>query len=381
MDDPRHFLSKLHSKVVTRERLSLEDGLDLFRSPDVVKIGDLAQSVRRRLHGNTVYYSVNFHLNHTNVCDTRCYFCAFSRDAGDPGAYTLTVDEIETRVREALARWDINEVHIVGGHNPALRLDYYTEMIRRLRQIKKERAGTGEGKNVPLFIKAFSATEINGIAKREGLGIREVLEILKQAGLDSMPGGGAEIFSPEVRRKICPRKMSGEEWIAAHRTAHELGIPTNATMLYGHLENDHDCVEHMLKIRALQDETGGFQAFIPLPYCQPRSKSGPAALSRSVPGETSGYLDLKVLSIARLMLDNVPHVRVHGAATGLKLAQASLSFGVDDIGGTNLDEKIMRESGGANGEKSLSPADLVRYIESAGYTPCLTDSSYAGLQV
>ena len=213
MDDPRHFLSKLHSKVVTRERLSLEDGLDLFRSPDVVKIGDLAQSVRRRLHGNTVYYSVNFHLNHTNVCDTRCYFCAFSRDAGDPGAYTLTVDEIETRVREALARWDINEVHIVGGHNPALRLDYYAEMIRRLRQIKKERAGTGEGGNVPLFIKAFSATEINGIAKREGLGIREVLEILKQAGLDSMPGGGAEIFSPEVRRKICPRKMSGEEWI------------------------------------------------------------------------------------------------------------------------------------------------------------------------
>ncbi len=380
MDDPHHFLSKINSKVETRERLSFEDGLDLFRSPDVVKIGDLAQSVRQRLHGNTVYYSVNFHLNHTNVCNTRCYFCAFSRDAGDLGAYTLTVDEIETRVREALARWDINEVHIVGGHNPALRLDYYAEMLHRLRQIKEERAETGDEKKIPLFIKAFSATEIKDIAKREGLGIRGILEILKQAGLDSMPGGGAEIFSPEVRRKICPQKISGEEWIAVHRTAHELGIPTNATMLYGHLENDHDRVEHMLKIRALQDEMGGFQAFIPLPYCQPRSKPGLLALSQAVPSETSGYLDLKVLSIARLMLDNVPHIRVHGAATGLKLAQASLSFGVDDIGGTNLDERIMRESGSTSGEKVLSSADLVRYIEDAGYVPCLVDSSYAGLQ-
>lgn len=344
----------IREKIKTGKRLSLEDGLELFRSTDILSIGGLAQEVRERMHGRRVFYSINLHLNHTNICSTRCRFCAFSRDANAADAYALTLDEIEARVREAIEKSNINEVHIVGGHNPDLGMDYYGAMLQRIRRLSSE-----------IYVKAFSAPEIHDLAKRSGISIEEVLKRLRQTGLNSLPGGGAEIFDPEIRKRLCPQKISGEEWLQIHRTAHQLGIKTNATMLYGVGETDEARVEHLLKLRKLQDETHGFTAFVPLAYNS--GKTG---------AETSGYLDLKVLSISRLLLDNISHIKVHWSATDLKFALAALSFGADDIGGTNLNEQVLHEAGSSS-LKGLSSAELVRCIRDAGYEPCKVDSSYS----
>jgi len=351
-------LQTIYPKVQNQERLSAEDGLALFKSTDILAIGRMAHEVRERMHGRRAFYAVNFHINPTNICSTRCEFCAFSRDAGVPDAYALTLDEIEEKVRGAVNRHPVNEVHIVGGHNPELGLDYYLEMMRRIRQTSDE-----------IFIKAFSASEIDFMARLSGLSWTEVLRRLKEAGLDGMPGGGAEIFDPGVRAKICPKKISGEEWLQIHRAAHAIGIKTNATMLYGHIETDEQRVAHLLKLRELQDETKGFNAFVPLAY-NPENNA-----LRGVQ-ETSGFLDLKVLSISRLLLDNIPHIKAHGSATNLKSVQVALSFGADDVGGTNLHERVMREAGG-HAPEGLSSGDLIRCIRDAGFEPCLVDSSYA----
>ncbi|MFH1800269.1 MAG: CofH family radical SAM protein [Candidatus Omnitrophota bacterium] len=350
-------IKDVFQKVQNQERLSFEDGVQLFKSTDILAIGRMAHQVRERMHGRHAFYARNLHLNPTNVCSTRCEFCAFSRDVDAPGAYTLTLDAIEQKVRDAVDRRRINEVHIVGGHNPALEFDYYLEMIRCIRRISKE-----------IFIKAFSASEIDFMANQSGFPWAEVLCRLKAAGLDGMPGGGAEIFDPEVRAKICPQKISGEKWIEIHRIAHKAGIKTNATMLYGHIETDEQRVSHLLKLRELQDETQGFYAFVPLAY-----HSGNNVL-RGVERE-SGFLDLKVLSISRLLLDNIPHVKVHGSATDLKFVQVALSFGTDDMGGTNLHEKVMHEAG-SHAPEGLNPDDLIRCAADAGFDPCLVDSSY-----
>lgn len=330
----------------------------LFKSTDLLAVGRMAHEVRERMHGRRAFYAVNLHLNPTNICSSRCEFCAFSRDTGAPDAYALTLDEIEEKVREAVRRYCINEVHIVGGHNPALGFDYYLEMLRRIRRISEE-----------IFIKAFSAPEIDFMAKCSGLSWAEVLHRLKEAGLDGMPGGGAEIFDPGVRAQICPKKISGEEWLRIHRAAHGAGIQTNATMLYGHIETDVQRVAHLLKLRELQDETHGFNAFVPLAY-----NPGNNALKGAK--ETSGFLDLKVLSISRLLLDNIPHIKAHGSATDLKFVQAALSFGADDMGGANLHEKVLREAG-SRASEGLSSDDLIRCIRDAGFEPCLVDSSYS----
>ena len=358
MGCPSSPLKDIHKKVQVRERLTFKDGVQLFKSTDILTIGAMAHQVRQRMHGRHVFYAVNLHLNPTNICSVRCEFCAFSRDAGDPDAYALTLEEIEKNVRETVDRWQINEVHIVGGHNPALSFDFYLAMIQKIRRID-------EG----LFIKAFSAPEIDDLAKRSGLSWAEVLRRLQDAGLDGMPGGGAEIFDPEVRRKLCPKKISGEDWLSIHKTAHQLGLRTNATMLYGHIETDEQRVAHLLKLRDLQDETQGFSAFVPLAY-NPWNN-----VLRDVK-VTSGFLDLKMLSISRLLLDNVPHIKVHWSATDLKFAQGALSFGADDIGGTNFHERVMREAGG-RAPKRLSSEDLIRCIKNAGYEPYLVDSSYS----
>ncbi len=351
-------LQDIQQKLKAGERLSLEDGRALFESTDILTIGRMAQDVRERLHGRRAFYAVNLHLNPTNICSTRCEFCAFSRDAGALDAYALTLDEIEKKVRTAVEQFQINEVHIVGGHNPALGFDYYLEMLRRLRRIDSK-----------IFIKAFSAPEIDDMAKRAGISWEEVLTQLKGAGLSGMPGGGAEIFDPEVRAKLCPGKISGEEWLGVHRTAHGLGIKTNATLLYGHIETAVHRVAHLLKLRDLQDETGGFSAFVPLAY-HPQNNALKGAR------ETTGFLDLKMISISRLLLDNIPHIKAHGSATNLKFIQAALSFGADDMGGTNLQERVMHEAGSRSPE-GLGAADLVRCIRDAGYTPCRVDSSYS----
>jgi aminodeoxyfutalosine synthase len=368
----------------------------LFRNHDILAIGRMAHQVRERMHGRRVFYSVNLHLNPTNICSARCEFCAFSRDAGAPDAYALTLEEVEEKVREALSRWQINEVHIVGGHNPALTLDYYIEMLRRIKGDRLNFAkGTGtffsekgsqspEILPVPLFIKAFSAPEIDDLAKRSELSWAEVLRRLQEAGLDGMPGGGAEIFDPEVRRKICPKKISGEDWLGIHKTAHQLGLRTNATMLYGHIETDAERVAHLLKLRDLQDQTQGFSAFVPLAYNSGGGQAPQLLLSQESAGVpvslTSGFLDLKMLSISRLLLDNVSHIKVHWSATDLKFAQAALSFGADDIGGTNFHEKVMREAG-SRAPEGLSSGDLIRCIKDAGFEPCQVNSSYGAKKV
>jgi aminodeoxyfutalosine synthase len=407
---------EIQNKLKAGERLSSEDGLRLFKSTDILAIGRMAHQVRERMHGRRAFYAVNLHLNPTNICSTRCEFCAFSRDVDAPGAYALTLDEIEQKVRDAVDCYQINEVHIVGGHNPALGIDYYVEMLKRICRIKEgesrfasamrnaqrttkklkinslsvDRSTLREKMAAPFFIKAFSAPEIDFMAKRSGLSWAEVLRRLKEVGLDGMPGGGAEIFDPGVRAKICPKKITGEEWLQVHRTAHTLGLKTNATMLYGHVETDEQRVAHLLKLRELQDETQGFNAFVPLAYMRSTINGQRAtlklktqslrvarcALREKIPIPlASGYLDLKVLSISRLLLDNIPHIKAHGSATDLKFVQAALSFGADDMGGTNLHEKVMREAGGRAPE-GLSSEDLVRCIKDAGFEPCRVDSSY-----
>lgn len=357
MGDSVSSLKDILQKANTGRRLSFEDGVRLFQTTDILTLGKMAHRVRQRLHGHRVFYSVNLHLNPTNICSARCDFCAFSRDAGDPDAYALTLDEIENRVRGALDRWHINEVHIVGGLDPALGFDYYLEMVRRIRRITPV-----------LYIKAFSAPEIHDMARRSGQSVLEVLEQLKKAGLEGLPGGGAEIFDPAVRQKLCPKKISGDEWLSIHRVAHEIGLNTNATMLYGHLETEEHRVAHLLKLRELQDETQGFYAFVPLAYQVKRD-----GLFGSV--ETSGFLDLKVLSISRLLLDNIPHIKIHWSTTSLKFAQAALFFGADDIGGTNLDEKVMQAAGNLQ-SGGLSSENLIRFIKGKGLEPCRVDSSY-----
>jgi aminodeoxyfutalosine synthase len=284
-------------------------------------------------------------------------FCSFAKKPGAEGGYTYSPDEIEERVREAVLKWPINEVHIVGGHHPELGLEYYLAMLRKIRAVSGS-----------LYIKAFTAPEIDHIARLSSLTVREVLMRFKEAGLDGMPGGGAEIFAPAVRSKICRGKISADEWLAIHQTAHEIGIGTNATMLYGHIESDEDRVDHVLRLRELQDRTHGFHSFIPLAFQKENNR-----LKKL--GETGGFMDLKVFAVSRLLLDNIAHLKAHWVGLGLKMAQVALSFGVDDLGGTNLNEKIFHDAG-SEVPVDLSCDAMERMIRGAGYEPCLVDSSY-----
>ena len=245
----------IQEKVEKGERLSFEDGVRLFQSNDLPFLGWLANQMRERLNGKKVYYSVNLHLNHTNVCTAHCVFCAFARRPGENGGYTFSHDQIRAKVQDAVQRFHINEVHIVGGLNPELGLDYYLEMVRLIRETSPA-----------IFIKALTAVEIDDLAKRCGLSWEDVLRQLKEAGLSGLPGGGAEIFNEQTRRKICADKTTSKDWIEIHRIAHQMGLPSNCTMLYGLIESTEDRVDHVLRLRALQDETRGFHSFIPLAF-------------------------------------------------------------------------------------------------------------------
>ncbi|HTL47325.1 MAG TPA: aminofutalosine synthase MqnE [Verrucomicrobiae bacterium] len=350
-------LQDIAEKVEAGEQLSFEDGVRLYRTNDLPLLGSLAQTVRRRINGNRVFYSINLHVNHTNVCTLRCLFCAFARRPGEEGGYTFSTDEIQDKVRQGIAKWQINEVHIVGGHNPDLGLDYYVDMFRKIREAAPS-----------IYIKALTAPEIDDLAHRTGLSYRDVLAQLQAAGLDGLPGGGAEIFHPVTRRKICHEKIDADTWLAIHEIAHELGLRTNATMLYGHIESDEDRVDHVLRLRELQAKTKGFYSFIPLAY---NSDNNPLQKL----GEAGGFLDVKVYAVSRLLFDNIPHIKAHWITTGLKMGQVALSFGVDDLGGTNLNEKIVHDAGSET-PVDLSQDEMVRLIRDAGYEPCLVDSSY-----
>ncbi len=346
------------SKVENGERLSREDGIRLLKSDDLLTIGSLANIVRERKNGNKTYFIVNRHINHTNICINQCHFCAFGRDKSADGAYVMSLDEIETK---ALASDNdrISEIHIVGGLNPDLPIDYYVEMLRRVRKVQPG-----------AIIQSFTAVEIDYLAELHKISIKEVLTTLKEAGLDSLPGGGAEIFAPRVREKICPNKISGEKWLEVHRCAHEIGMQTNATMLYGHVEAIADRIDHLIQLRELQDRTDGFLTFIPLAFHPKNTPMQSMGLSN-----TTGYDDLKMLAISRLMLDNFDHIKAFWIMIGPKLAQVSLSFGVDDLDGTVVEEKIAHDAGAQTGQY-LSKKELINMVKAAGRIPIQRDTLY-----
>lgn len=353
-------LVAIEEKVARQERLSAGDGLALFESPDLLRVGRLADGARRDKVGDSVYFVVNRHINYTNVCRNRCRFCAFSRTEGEPGAYTLTVDKVVAKALEAVEQ-GATEIHIVGGENPSLPYEAIRAMVAGIRR----RAPS-------VHIKAFTASEVACFAETEGSTPEAVLRDLKTAGLNGLPGGGAEILRAEVRRRVCPAKISGEEWLKIHKVAHRLGLKTNATMLYGHVETYEDRVDHLLRLRAAQDETGGFQAFIPLAF-QPKN----SALS-DLPGPT-GTDDLKTLAVARLLLDNFPHIKTYWVMTGLKLAQVALFFGADDMDGTVVEEIISLMSEAGHGQ-AVAKSELVRVIRAAGRVPVERDALYGVLR-
>ena len=349
-------LSHVWDKVAGGDRLSGADARELLVSSDLIAIGALADHVRRRAAGDDVYFIANRHINHTNVCRNRCLFCAFSHDDGDADAFTLSVDQVLDKARETLTG-GITEIHIVGGEHPDLPFDYYLDMMRGLKELAPD-----------VHIQAFTASEVAHLAKISGLGVPETLTQLRDAGLGSLPGGGAEVFSGRVRDLICERKISGAEWLDVMRAAHGVGLKSNATMLYGHVETPGELADHMIALRDLQDETGGFNAFIPLSF-QPAN----TGLSE-LPGPT-GFDDLKVLAVGRLVLDNFRHIKAFWINVGLRLAQVSLSFGVNDLDGTVVEEKISHAAGVDTGQE-LTRAELVRVIRGAGRVPVERDTLY-----
>lgn len=349
-------LKKTRDKVLAQQRLNFEDGVALYSSNDIIGIGLLADRVRRQMHGKRAFYVVNQHLNYTNVCVNRCAFCAFARDEGQNGAFTLTPEQIRGKLSAGTAR-PVREVHMVGGLNPALPLEYYLDLVRAVRQMR------------PLAtVKAFTAVEIDYISRISGLSLSETIETLRAEGLEMLPGGGAEIMSGRVREKLFPKKIGRERWLQVMKEAHRAGLTSNATMLYGHIETVEERVRHLLELRELQDETGGFCSFIPLAFHPANTK-----LSR-LP-ETTGFEDLKNIAIARLMLDNFDHIKAYWVMIGEKLAQVALSFGADDLDGTIVEEQITHMAG-AKSAKGLTPDRMDRMILAAGFEPVERDSFY-----
>jgi len=354
IDDAR--LKPIADKVLAGERLSHEDGLALYRSPDLLAVGWLANHVREKRHGNICYYNVNRHINPSNVCVAHCRLCAFGRDPNAPGAYTFALEEIYQRAEQGM-REGATELHIVGGLHPDLPFDYFLELIRGLKQ-----------RCPGVHLKAFTMVEVGYFARISKLSIRDTLLKLKEAGVDSLPGGGAEIFNPRVRKLICDHKVSGQQWLNIARTAHEIGLPSNATMLYGHVETEEERVEHLLLLRALQDRTHGFVAFIPLAF-HPQN----TALSH-LP-VTTGYADLKNMAVARLLLDNFEHIKAYWIMLTHPVAQIALHWGADDLDGTVVEEKIYHDAGAKTAE--FTPrAELERLIRAAGRVPVERDTLY-----
>ncbi len=350
-------LADIYHKVQEGKRLTPEDGLRLLQSNEILAIGHMANLVRERKNGDTAYYVVNLHINYSNICKNKCKFCAFSRrNPEDNGAYEMTMDEIMDRAKR-VRQLGATEIHIVGGAHPAWPFSRYMEMIGKLHDAFPN-----------VHLQAFTAVEIAHMADIAKLTITETLEKLKTAGLGSLPGGGAEIFSPRVRSIVCPEKISGEKWLEVMREAHKIGLRSNATMLYGHIETAEERIDHMTKLRELQDETGGFMSFIPLAF-------HPANTEMSDKTTTTGLTDLKTLAVGRLMLDNFDHMKAFWIMLGIKLAQVSLWFGVDDIDGTVVEERITHAAG-ADTPQALTVQELERLIVEAGRVPVERNTLY-----
>ena len=349
-------LEAIREKVEAGQRLSFEDGLALEASNDLFAIGSMANLVRERYNGNFGYYNVNTHINPTNVCVYKCDFCAFRADLNDERAYVMDRDQILERAGQAHDR-GATELHIVGGLHHKLPFDYYVDLVRWIKDAYPE-----------IHIKAYTGVEIEFFAKIARLSIREVLQRLVDAGLGSLPGGGAEIFHPEVREQVCGAKASTEVWLEVHRTAHQLGLHSNATMLYGHIDKAKHRIDHLVRLRELQDETGGFQTFIPLAFHPDNSRMD------EIP-KPSGVMDLKTMAISRLMLDNFPHIKAYWVMLGIKTAQVALAFGADDIDGTVVHETIYHEAG-AETPQEITVNEIRRLIAEAGRIPVERDTLY-----
>jgi aminodeoxyfutalosine synthase len=356
-------LHAIADRVMAGERLTSAEGVALFRTPDLLGLGTLADAVNRAKHGDRVTFASNQHINPTNVCILRatCVFCSYARLPKEDGAYRYTMDQVWAEAEQADGAMT-REFHIVGGLDMKAGLAYYAEMFRGLK-----------ARHPQVHIKALTAVEIAHIARIEKMSVRDVLVALREAGLDTMPGGGAEVFSPGVRATIADRKLAGSEWIDVHRVAHGLGIRTNCTMLYGHVETVEDRIHHLGMLRDLQDETGGFLAYIPLAYHPDNNELG-AELGRQGTA-TTGVDDLKNLAVGRLFLDNFEHVKSHWIMVTPALSQLSLHFGVNDLEGTVVREKIYHEAG-AHTAQAMSLGDLLRTIRGAGKVPAERDSFY-----
>ena len=349
-------LEPVAAKVLAGERLNAEDGLALYESHDLLAVGWLANFVREKKHGNVTYFNVNRHINPTNVCVAHCKLCAFGRSPDSPGAYNFALEEIYKRAGDGVAE-GATEFHIVGGLHPDLSFDYYLTLIRGL----KERFPQ-------VHLKAFTMVEVGYYARIAKLSIRDTLLAMKNAGVDSLPGGGAEIFHPRVRKIICDHKVSGQRWLEIARTAHELGLRSNATMLYGHIETDEERVDHLLQLRATQDITHGFVTFIPLAFHP--ANTGLAHL----PGPT-GMDDLKAIAVSRLLLDNFDHIKAYWIMLTPRIAQVALRFGANDLDGTVVEEKIYHDAGATTPE-FMTRAELERLIRAAGRVPVERDTLY-----
>jgi aminodeoxyfutalosine synthase len=349
-------LIPIREKVEAGLRLSFDDAVALYRTGDILALGYMANLVRERMHGDTTYFNVNRHINPTDVCVASCRLCAFGKRVRDPKAYTMSLEEVWHRAGEGWSE-AVTEFHIVGGLHPELTLDWFCEMLRGLKQRFPQ-----------VHLKAFTMVEIAFFAKRAKLSVRETLTRLRDAGMDSLPGGGAEIFHERVRRIICDHKIDGGEWLETARTAHELGLRSNCTMLYGHIENEEDRADHLVRLRALQDETHGFVTFIPLAF-------HPDNTALHHISKTTGFDDIKNIAVARLMLDNIPHIKAYWVMMTPRIAQIALRFGADDIDGTIVEERIYHDAG-ATTTQNLRRGELLQLIRRAGRTPVERDTLY-----
>jgi aminodeoxyfutalosine synthase len=352
-------LAAIREKVHAGQRLSFDDGVLLYDQADPFTLGELANIVRERKNGNFAYYNVNTHINPTNVCVYRCNFCAFRADLKSPKGYVMSDEQIVGRAAEASQR-GATEMHIVGGLHHQLPYDWYVNVVRIIHRAYPR-----------LHLKAYTAVEWDWLSRLTGRPTRDILAEFKEAGLGSLPGGGAEIFHPEVRDQICEHKADADAWIRIHREAHELGLRSNATMLYGHIEEARHRIDHLIRLRELQDQTGGFQTFIPLAFHPDNTK---LAEARKIV-KPSGLMDLKTMAISRLMLDNFPHIKAYWIMLGIKTAQVALSFGADDIDGTVVHEKIYHDAG-SDSPQEVTVAELRRLIEEAGRIPVERDTLY-----
>ncbi len=349
-------LVSIAEKTANGERLSFDDGVVLWETPDLLGVGYLANIVRERLHGDRTYFIHNRHINHTNVCVNSCQFCAFGVKADDPTAYTKSLDTIFDDA-EKYQGGDVSEFHIVGGLHPDLPFQYYLDMLAGLKS-----------RFPSVHIQAFTAVELEYLAEIAGKDLMETICLLRDHGLGSIPGGGAEIFATRVRRKICSEKTDAEDWLSVHRKVHEAGMKSNATMLYGHVENAEERVDHLVRLRELQDETGGFLTFIPLAF-------HPENTNLSFLHTTPGQLDLRALAVSRLMLDNFPHIKAFWIMITPKIAQMALSYGADDMDGTVVEEKITHAAGAVT-DQIFHKDTIIDMIRESGRVPVERDTLY-----